>query len=204
MPSRSAVLPFPSQRSGADDLALRQRFAQGEAAALAELARPHLDLLYTHCLRMMGSPTDAEDLAQEALCRALRQHQRYDPQRPFRPWLLALSTNLCRDQLRTVWWRRVFSLDMAISCPRGGPEERAEEQDRDRRVRHALSTLPTAYREALSLFHLESMSYQEMADITGDSVPALKQRVHRGSEMLHAAMRRLYPELVIGRTQGDD
>jgi RNA polymerase sigma factor (sigma-70 family) len=103
-----------------------------------------------------------------------------------------------------VWWRRVFSLDMAISCPRGGPEERAEEQDRDRRVRHALSTLPTAYREALSLFHLESMSYQEMADITGDSVPALKQRVHRGSEMLHAAMRRLYPELVIGRTQGDD
>jgi DNA-directed RNA polymerase specialized sigma24 family protein len=52
----------------------------------------------------------------------------------------------------------------------------------------------------LSLYHLEDMSYAEMVLITGVSEAALKQRVRRGTQMLEAAMRRLYPSEVSSRT----
>jgi DNA-directed RNA polymerase specialized sigma24 family protein len=60
------------------------------------------------------------------------------------------------------------------------------------------------YREALSLYHLHDMSYIEMALITGAGIPALKQRVRRGTAMLQAAMARLYPELGPGRNVAED
>jgi len=87
--------------------ALRRRFHTGDPAAFEALARPHLDLLYTLCLRMVRAEAEAEDLAQETLIRALGRHRQYDPSRAFRPWLMTIATNLCRDRLRTVWWQRV-------------------------------------------------------------------------------------------------
>ncbi len=179
-----------------DRPALQRAFHQGDREAFAQLVAPHLDLLYTHCLRMTGRPADAEDLTQEALVAALREHRRYDPSREFRPWLLVIALNRCRDHLRSVWWRRVFSLE-GLSLAHGRDVERELlDADDDARVRAALSTLPVTYREAVSLFHLEDLSYAEMSEITGQSVAALKQRVRRGLAMLAKALARIHPDLV--------
>lgn len=183
--------------------ALRLAFHQGDPDAFAELARPHLDTLYTLCLRMLGDPVLAEDLAQDALARVLQQASRYDPARPFRPWLLKVGLNLCRDRLRAVWWRRVLSLgaiaEGTLFDPGPDPEAVRSASERDRLVRNALATLPPKYREAVSLFHLEEMTYAEMTEITGVAVPALKQRVRRGCILLRNAVTRMYPELLPGR-----
>ncbi len=172
---------------------LQRRFHGGDVEAFSALVAPHLDIIYTLCLRISGSATEAEDLAQEALLRALRKHESYQPERDFRPWLLTIATNLCRDRLRTVWWRRVLPLSQPHHTPLPDPEHTAQDTERDARVRQALSRLPLRYREALSLFYLEDMSYDEMSAITGISVPALKQRVRRGRIMLREIMSELYP-----------
>lgn len=198
-------MPEPALRVLTDppeDLSLRRAFAAGEAEALGPLATPHLDALYTLCLRLTQNPAVAEDLCQETLVRALRSADRYDPSRAFRPWLLTIGLNLARDHLRAVWWARVISLEALTGTT--NTESLVEESSadatldgvqRDSRVRAALATLPRKYREAVSLFHLQDMTYAEMAEITGVKVPALKQRVRRGCLMLRDALEQMYPDL---------
>jgi RNA polymerase sigma-70 factor (ECF subfamily) len=182
---------------------VRARFVSGDPDAFDELARPHLNALYTLCLRVVGNEQEAEDLAQLALVKALEARHRFDSDRAFKPWLFQITLNVCRDRLRTVWWSRILPLNKAPQETQPSPELRTEAAQRDAMVRHALSTLPRKYREAVALFHLEDMSYADMSEITGASVPALKQRVRRGLEMLGHAVRRMYPELAQTRTEDE-
>ncbi|MBM4368502.1 MAG: RNA polymerase sigma factor [Deltaproteobacteria bacterium] len=186
--------------SESEDRELRRRFHDGDRHAFASLVAPHIDTLYTLCLRMTGSRVEAEDLAQDAIVRAIQQHRAYDPNRPFRPWLLTVTANLCRDRVRSTWWQRVVEMVRAPVALSADAEDMALGEEREACVRRALGTLPAMYREALSLYHLEDMSYAEMVVITGVSESALKQRVRRGTQMLEVALRRLYPELHLGRT----
>ena len=112
---------------------------------------------------------------------------------------MTIATNLCRDRLRTVWWQRVVPFVRQHESTRPTPFEVSAATEQDRRVRRALATLPVRYREAVSLFHLDGINYQEMSVITNTSVAALKQRVRRGNAMLRAALERLYPEDMMGR-----
>lgn len=186
-----------------DASVVAQRFHDGDVGALRALMERHGHEVFTHALRMLGAHEDAHDVAQEVALKCLENHHRFDPRRPFRPWVLRIATNLCRDRLRTVWWRRVVGLERAPELEDlASPEGASSGAERDRMVRHALSTLPVQYREVLSLFHLQDLHYSEIAEITGVSVPALKQRVRRGSAMLRDAVQRLYPDLVPGRTHG--
>ncbi|MFT5679924.1 MAG: RNA polymerase sigma-70 factor (ECF subfamily) [Myxococcota bacterium] len=160
------------------------------------LVGPHIDTVYTLCLRISGNVTEADDLAQETLLRALSKHKSYDPAWAFRPWLLTVTINLCRDRLRTVWWRRVLPMSQPHCSSLPDPEHAVQATERDAQVRNAMATLPLLYREALALFYLDDMSYQEMSQITGSSLSALKQQVQRGQIMLRETMGKLYPEMV--------
>lgn len=179
--------------------------AAGDRArpAFSAVAEEWVDAVFTVCLRMLGRLQDAEDATQEALARAYAHWDQYDPHAPLRPWLLTIAANVCRDRLRTVWWRRVL-FSSALDAEESLAGTMAyDERERDRKVRAALLTLPTKYREALSLFHLEEMTYEEMSEILGANVPALKQRVRRGREMLGQILERRYPELRLERTDGE-
>ncbi len=180
-------------------LELQRAFHLGDQGAFEQLARPHLDTLFTLCLRLTKNRAEAEDLAQETLVKVMRLHSRYDPSRSFRPWLLKIAVNMCRDRMRTVWWKRVLPFASPQGDTRPSPEANASGHHNDRLVRHALGELPPKYREALALFHLQDLQYKEMAEITGVAIPALKQRVRRGSEMLRKKVTELYPELVPAR-----
>jgi len=196
--SREPCMAHLSEPS--DELHLQLAFQRGDIGAFQALVTPHLDALYTVCLRMLGDAASAEDAAQETLVRALEAAERYQPGRPLRPWLLVIAMNHCRSRLRTVWWRRTIGLDREPDTGRT-PEDEAAALQRDRQVREALTRLPVVYREALTLFFLHDMTYAEMASITGAKIPALKQRVRRGLIRLEQQIARLYPDLVEGRTE---
>jgi len=180
--------------------ALQERFHDGDVEAFRRLVEPHLDNVFTLCLRMTSNRALAEDMAQDALARALTKHTHYRPGRPVRPWLLTIAANLCRSHLRSPWWKRWNPLSGREEEQfYEDPQTLSEAVDRDEKIRHALSNLDDKYREAISLFFLQDMSYAEMAEITGVSVPALKQRVRRGGPLLRKQIERLYPGLVLNR-----
>src|SRR5579871_6950012 len=106
-----------------------RRVMQGERAALAALVEryhaPLLGYLYRLC---NGNQPLAEDLTQECFLALLRA-DRYAPERPFKPWLYAIATNLARDHFRSAAVRRALSFDAPQFEPcedeRAGPESQA-------------------------------------------------------------------------------
>ena len=180
--------------------AIRVAFRNGDRQAFETLCQPHLDTLYTVVLRIVGSREIAGDVTQDALVRALSNCHQYDDTLSFRPWLLKIAVNRARDRLRTVWWRRVvpFTSERASTLP--AADTLLNDASRDRLVRDALMHLAPNYREALTLYYLDDMTYAEMAEITDAAIPALKQRVRRGQTMLREKIQIKYPELVPART----
>ncbi|MEZ4235801.1 MAG: RNA polymerase sigma factor [Myxococcota bacterium] len=196
-----------------DTEADRRAFRDGDTAAFRRLCEPLMDQLFTVCLRMLRNRAEAEDAAQDTLIRTLDRRRHYDPSRPFRPWLLRVATNVCHDRLRLVWWRRVLRWGETPheTGPDGAPsvdlDDAIDLKAHEARLHEVLGELPAAYREAVVLFHLQDMSYAEMAEITGANVPALKQRVRRGLILLRERLQppesELYPQGVPGRIVGE-
>jgi RNA polymerase sigma-70 factor (ECF subfamily) len=199
------VIPLRTGETGAELRALQERFRDGDPEAFEALVRPHLDQIYTFCLRVAGNHPDGYDLAHDALLRARRKHHLYQPGRPIRPWLMRIAQNAFRSRLRSPWHRmRQVLSGFERQSAAASPEGQTADSHRDEVVRTVLATLPPKYREAVALFHLQDMSYAEMVEITGVSEAALKQRVRRGNKILAQKIERLYPELVPGRRPDDD
>src|SRR5205085_12673548 len=95
-------------------LAFTQAAARSRAATFEELVEKHYRQAYNIAYRISGSPTDAEDLTQEALIRAYQSFERYHPELPFANWLYRIISNLHVDELRRRGRARVESID---ACP---------------------------------------------------------------------------------------
>ena len=77
--------------------------------------------VYRFCWRLLRSP-DAEDLAQDTFVRAFVHFERFDPERPVLPWLIAIARRLCLDVLRR---RKVMA--RVETLPVTGPSARSPE-----------------------------------------------------------------------------
>src|SRR5258706_16390579 len=90
------------------DLALLQRFHQGEKAALEQLCLRHMDTAYRVALRFTGNAQDAEDAVQSAFLHLLTRDSnfRVQEQSSVKGWMMAIVINACREQARSVLRRR--------------------------------------------------------------------------------------------------
>lgn len=171
---------------GSDELARAAQ--QGDQRALAALVELHKHAAYRVALRLAGNPHDAEEILQNALERVLRHLHRYDAQRPFKPWLMQIVVNQARTLLRRRKLLALFYLGGNEPAAGGSAPYKAELQIERREMRRhleaAVRALPLAQREAFVLKHIEGMSYEEIAQVTGDSVGSLKVRTHRARRAL--------------------
>lgn len=138
--------------------------------------------------RMLGSREDAEDVTQETLVRAHRALGRFDEQMSFRTWIMSILINRCRTALRSRHRRtsRVILDARAVDQAQvDGPSNDTALRDA---IERALAQLESAQREAFLLKHVESLSYEEMASVTGVGISALKMRVQRACERLQAML----------------
>ena len=84
----------------APDEVLMARVQAGDEQALALLVHRYEHALFNYARKMLGRAEDAEEIFQETFVRVYQHRARYRPERPFRPWLYRITTNLCRDRLR--------------------------------------------------------------------------------------------------------
>lgn len=142
--------------------------------------------------RLARTVADGDDLYHEALLRALAKLPTLrDPAR-FRPWLFQVILNVHRSRARRGFWRRlVSSSDDAAPLPEAAdlaPVALAEHRAGADRAARALAALPAVQREAIVLHELSQFTVEEVAELQGCSVSAVKSRLVRG----RASMRAFY------------
>lgn len=155
----------------------------GEVDAYAILMGRYRDVCFRFALRQLGNRDDAEDALQEALVRAFRGLATCRERDRFGAWLYTIVVNECRTRAtRRARRERRFVHDVVddVADPGGSGGDAAISDE----IAHALGQLPAEQREAFLLKHVEELSYEEMAEITGVGVSALKMRVKRGCERL--------------------
>jgi RNA polymerase sigma-70 factor, ECF subfamily len=161
----------------------------GDPSAFAMLVDRHAPTCLRFASRMLGSREDAEDATQETFVRAHRALARYDDSMSFRTWLMSILINRCRTALlaRARRTARVVLDEAAVE--RAHVEPGANDAELRDAIERALAQLDPAQREAFLLKHVELLSYEEMAAMTGAGISALKMRVQRACDRLQILLR---------------
>lgn len=166
------------------DAALVRRVLEGDTAAYGSLVSRYRDRLGRYAVRMLGNMADAEEAVQDAFVRGYRSLARCVPPERFGGWLFAILVNRCRTlgAQRARRERTVVSEEAVVE--RASVAHTAEADAWRDAIAWALAQLTAEQREAFVLKYVEELSYEEMSEITGAGISALKMRVARARDEL--------------------
>jgi RNA polymerase sigma-70 factor (ECF subfamily) len=166
--------------------------------------------VYNLCYRMLGNAAEAEEAAQETFLRAYTHLRSYDPQRPFRSWLLSIASHYCIDRLRRrrITWlplqeelvapagtaepsgrsagQGVTAVQLASGSP--APERVVAQREREAHIQELLAGLSPTDRAAITLRYWYDCSYEEIAESLTLTVSAVKSRLYRARRALAGMM----------------
>jgi RNA polymerase sigma-70 factor (ECF subfamily) len=174
---------------------LIERARHGDVSAFEVLVRAHQDVCFRTAWIVSGGIDDAEDAAQEGFMKAFAALPRFRPGAPFRPWLLAIVANEARNRRRSASRREALALRVPqAASSREDFEPSAAESllaaERRQALLDAVSRLPDADREIVTLRYLLELSEAETAAALGVPVGTAKSRLSRALNRLRAAMRK--------------
>ena len=157
------------------DQALVAASIQGDKAAFDEIVERHQRNVYQVCFRFTGTHEDASDLAQETFVRAWKGLRNFKGEAALSTWLYRIAVNVCLNQVSA---RRPASepidADRFVDPSAEVPGAALRKDERAKAVRRAIGALPEKQRATLILRTYHELSHQEIADILGSSVGAVK------------------------------
>jgi RNA polymerase sigma factor (sigma-70 family) len=172
----------------ADDGALMQRVAAGDARALELIADRHTPMLFAVAWRMLGDAAEAEDVVQEAMTKAWVKAASWTPVGGgLGGWLRRIATNLCIDRQR----KRAFVSDAEIperADDSPSADVLIDEARRQAAVAAAMQALPDRQRAAIVLTYYEGVSNAEAAAVLGIGVKALESLLVRARQGLSRSL----------------
>ena len=157
-------------------------FQSGDGRAFEDLYRRYFQRVFRYCLKRVGDPHEAEEIAQEAFVRAYSAMPRFSGERRFYPWLSVIASRLCVDHHRRRA-RTVPSDDVDPGVVDGGQEEILAQVDRAL-LRSALDKMVPRHREALRLREEEGWSYERIAAHFGVGVGTIEALLFRARRAL--------------------
>lgn len=198
-----AILSLPSEEqalgpslTGAAALALAA--SRGDRTSFGRLVDLHKRAVYGLCVRLLRHPEEARDAAQETFVRAYAALPTFDPTQPFAPWLLRIARNHCLDLGRR---RSVRPTEVPLDgdpaeggagelpdpdAPRG--DEALERRETAGALARAVAALPGNYREVIQLFHVEHLSYKEIAQVMDVPIGTVMTWLHRARARLRTEL----------------
>jgi RNA polymerase sigma-70 factor, ECF subfamily len=161
----------------------------------------HLDTLYGVSCRMTKSTTEAEDLVQDTVVKAMRARDQFQPGTNLKAWLLRILTNTFINRYRRGGLERDLLDGPDIDSLTDGwigantmramrdPETQALTPLVEAEVQRALDELPDEFRLAVVLSDIEELSYKEIADVMGCPIGTVMSRLHRGRKLLQKTLK---------------
>lgn len=174
------------------DEALLKRAGEGDQAAFLELYDRHRQPIFRFAYRLLGEVDIAEDVTHDCFLSLIRKPENFRPERAsLRTYLFAAARNLALKYFRNSG-RETGLEEMTEEpqlSPRHEPLRKLLDEELAAEVRRAVFSLPPLQREALVLFEYEGLSLNDIAEITGADVGAVKGRLYRARERLKSILR---------------
>lgn len=169
----------------------------GDMTAFERLVEKHQMLVAGTVGRMLGNNSDVEDVAQQVFVRVWKSARRYVPRAKFTTWLLKITRNLVFNEMRrrkrhaaTPLQLEAEGEEVQLKDERGAtPDVSLLENELQCAIESAIADLPESQRMAVILRRYEELSYEEIADVLDQSVPAVKSLLFRARTELREKLR---------------
>lgn len=162
----------------------------GSQRSVQQLVDDHYTALYRYAYRLTGAASDAEDLTQEAFCKAQLQMAQLRDATRAKAWLFSILRNAYLHRARAQRQHRLVSLDsvgdVAETLPDPLPEVEPE------RLQQALNELPEVFRTPVILYYLEEFTYRDIAEQMDLPIGTVMSRLARAKAYLKGRL--LLPE----------
>jgi RNA polymerase sigma factor (sigma-70 family) len=181
--------PEPLVRKGdMQDAELAARAGAGDRQAFGALVERYAGQARRLARSILGNAEDADDAAQDGFLAALKALERYDPTRPFGPWLLRIVANAASDRRRRLKVRATEEIPVDAVTREAGPDLQADRTAFRAALDKALALLPTRQRIAVMLFDVEGYSHREIAQVVNVSEGTVRSDVFHARRALREAL----------------
>lgn len=173
-----------------NDRDLIKRIKSGDRDAFYPLIEGYKRLVYHIVYRMMANETDREDLCQDIFIKVYENHATFQHESRLSTWIAKIAYNTCINALRKkkvpLYEDHAADGESIETCLGASdlPDEVTEEQDLSARLQSEICKLPATFRTILTLFHVEEMSYAEIAAITNLPDGTVKNTLFRARRLL--------------------
>jgi RNA polymerase sigma-70 factor, ECF subfamily len=181
---------FGSEEAQAEFAIILERAIAGDVSAFEQILLRYERRVLSVSWRLLGKQEDAQDAAQEVFLRAFRYLHRFDRRRPFEPWLMKMTVNVCHDlsKKRREHPRETVDPDFVRSASDPHGDLHSEEQKQ--MLRRALQELPEKERAAIVLRDIEGLSTAEVAEALGSSEPTVRSQISNARVKIRKMLRR--------------
>jgi RNA polymerase sigma-70 factor (ECF subfamily) len=196
----SRLEPERSESAQAKELAaLMEQAVAGNSAAFEQILILTQRRVLNLAWKLLGSLAEAQDAAQEVFMRAYKYLHRFDTRKPFEPWLIRITVNVCRDMMRSRQQSRNLFAETELSpepaeiASAGDPHSMLAAEQQKEILRKALSRLPEKERTALVLRDIEGLPTSEVAAILKSSAATVRSQISSARLKIKKALKGVRP-----------
>jgi len=164
-----------------------------ELEAFTELVRRYEGLVYNFCMKIIGSPQDAEEVAQDSLIQVYHKIHQFEGRSKFKTWLYKIVHNYCRNRISKIIRKREGQEAYEEHVKETDPQTTQgskDQLDNKARIQEALNHLKPKDKEIITFKFMLGMTLQEISDTLGVGASAAKMRYYRAMESFKEAYER--------------
>jgi RNA polymerase sigma-70 factor (ECF subfamily) len=191
----------PDRRLEADsDSDIVRQVQGGNVAAFDQLILKYRERIYGVIYNLTSNREDASDLTQEAFIKSFQSIHRFQGQSSFFTWLYRIAVNSTLSHLRKSRLRTFFSLEkineddpvsrelIAAITDTTGADRGAQVRELQERLNEAFQKLSIRHRTVVTLFEIDGLSHQQIAEIMDCSVGTVRSRLHYAKQLLQGEL----------------
>ncbi len=197
--TKTLVASPERQAEADDDMAIVQRVQAGDVAAYDRLIIKYRERIFGVIYNMTSNREDAADLAQDTFIKVFQNIHRFQGHSAFFTWLYRAAVNASLSHLRKARLRRFFSFEAIHEDPaaaaiigqltdKTGTDRSVYVQELQEKLNEAMQKLSIKHRTVVTLFEIDGLSHEEIAEIMECSVGTVRSRLHYAKQLLQAEL----------------
>jgi RNA polymerase sigma-70 factor (ECF subfamily) len=196
---KSLASSVERQQEADSDWEIVQRVQAGDVGAFDQLVVRYRERVYGVVYNMTSNREDAADLTQDAFIKAFQSINRFQGQSSFFTWLYRIAVNSTLSHLRKSKLRTFFSFEkiteddktteiLAQLTDKDGADKEVYVRELQEKLNEAMQKLSIKHRTVVTLFEIDGLSHEQIAEVVGCSVGTVRSRLHYAKQILQSEL----------------